>query len=112
MMARKNWGDARAEMLALMPEINKLISVGIKHVKIYQMMQAEHNLKCSLRTFRRWVRKYSDGQIQVSPKSASETRKPLRTGIPPTRNYIDDREETHDGPIVVRAALPEFKLHD
>ena len=73
-MARKNWGDVRAEMLALMPEINKLISVGIKHVKIYEMMQAEHNLKCSLRTFRHWVGKYSDGQIQVRHKSESETR--------------------------------------
>ena len=111
-MARKNWGDARAEMLALMPEINKLISVGIKHVKIYEMMQDEHNLKCSLRTFRRWVGKYSDGQIQISHKSASETRKPLRTATPPTLNYIDDREKTDDGPIVVRAAIPEFKLHD
>ena len=58
MMARKNWGDARAEMLALMPEINRLISVDIKHVKIYEMMQASH-------------------------KSASDTSKPLRTGIPP-----------------------------
>ena len=32
--------------------INKLISIGMKHVKIYEMMQDEHNLKCSLRTLR------------------------------------------------------------
>ena len=111
-MARKNWGDARAEVLALMPEINKLISAGVKHVKIYELMQAEHGLTCTLRTFRRWVGKYSDGQIQISHKSASETRKPLRTGIPSTRNHIDDREKTDDGPIVVRADIPKFKLHD
>ena len=50
-MARKNWGDARAEVLALMPEINKLVSAGIKHVKIYELMQvgAPRRVQPSLR---------------------------------------------------------------
>ena len=37
-MGKKNWGDARAEVLALMPEINKLISACIKRIKIYELM--------------------------------------------------------------------------
>ena len=113
MMARKNWGDARAEVLALMPEINKLVSAGIKHVKIYELMQAEHGLTCTLRTFRRWVGKYSDAQIRVGNQPASAASKPLRTAAPPRRNHRDDRENTaSDGPIVVRTDIPQFRLHD
>ena len=113
MMARKNWGDARAEVLALMPEINKLISAGVKHVKIYELMQAEQGLTCTLRTFRRWVSKYSDAQIRIGNQPASAADKTLRTAVPPKRNHKDDMENTaSDGPIVVRAAIPEFRLHD
>ena len=127
MMARKNWGDARAEVLALMPEINKLVSAGIKRVKIYELMRAEHGLSCNLRTFNRWVVRHnadlpsetaapvpSASAIPVDPpQPASGIKKPLRTAVPPRRNHRDDMENTTgDGPIVVRAAIPEFRLHD
>ena len=129
MMARKNWGDARAEVLALMPEINKLVSAGIKRIKIYELMRAERGLSCNLRTFNRWVVRHNADLLTETaapapappaptipvdpPQPASATKKMLRTAVPPRRNHRDDMENTaSDGPIVVRAAIPEFKLHD
>ena len=126
-MARKDWGDARAEVMALMPEINKLVSAGIKRVKIYELMRAEHGLSCNLRTFNRWVVRHnadlltetaapatSAPDIPVDPpQPESGIKKPLRTAVPPRRTHTDDMENTaSDGPIVVRAAIPQFRLHD
>ena len=129
MMARKNWGDARAEVLALMPEINKLVSAGIKRIKIYELMQAEHGLSCNLRTFNRWVVRHNADLLTETaapapappapavpvdpPEPESAADKTLRTAVPPKRNYADDMENTaSDGPIVVRTDIPQFRLHD
>ena len=130
-MARKNWGDARAEVLALMPEINKLVSAGIKRIKIYELMRAEHGLSCNLRTFNRWVVRHNADLLTETaapapapapsapaipvdpPQPESGIKKPLRTAVPPRRNHRDDRENTaSDGPIVVRTDIPQFRLHD
>lgn len=128
-MARKNWGDARAEVLALMPEIRKLISAGVKHVKIYELMQAEHDLTCTFRTFGHWLRKYSDGEIPVSDQSVSppiSENSPISTDTPeptsaakpalkladPSRRP-DERKQATDVDLsskIVRAETPEFKL--
>ena len=130
-MTRSNWGDARAEVLALMPEITKLISAGMKHVKIYELMQSEHDLTCTFRTFGHWLRKYSDGQIPVSdqtaadpienpptpsaptdePESANGSKPALKLADPSARP--DDRKQATDVDLaarVVRADTPEFKL--
>ena len=78
-MARKNWGDARADLLtetAAPAPPAPAIPVD-------------------------------------PPQPESRIKKPLRTAVPPRRNHRDDMENTTgDGSIVVRAAIPEFKLHD
>ena len=110
-----------------MPEINKLISSGVKRIKIYELMQTEHGLKCTHRTFRYWVTRHSADELAEAatsppisenppippdaPSPASADKPALKLADP--SKHADDRKQATDVDLaskIVRAETPEFKL--
>lgn len=100
---KMNWGQARVEVTALMPEIDLFRADNHSRMTIYEMFKEQKKVTCGFSTFCRWIDRLSDEhptKVKNSPLPVSEP-KPEPKIIPKQTK----KQPSADNPSAARSGL-------
>lgn len=110
--AKLEWGEAKREVIALMPEIDTLLADGHTRKSAYNTFVRDNRISCNYRTFCRWLDRYSDEHPKPN-KSQVQTKKTTSVASPPCvsksqKNGNRKKASTKTGPVIARSSINRF----
>lgn len=116
-----DWGTARIEVTALMPEIDQFLLDGHSKTKIYKMLKRQGKIECGFSTFCRWIDRLSSETpkpvvttVAKIPSKTKPTNKPLKakeTPLPTSKKHKQaSSAESSKTLRRTKTVLPEFNL--
>jgi hypothetical protein len=105
------WGNARVEVTALMPEIDIFLADNHSRTTIFKMLKDQGKLSCGFSTFCRWVDRLSDEHPRPAKKSLPSVQEPADQS-PPIKKETSPSSEEKKGKNVLRVIRKKQKRYE